>query len=158
MSTPVRPFASMVDGDDSTAARPFSSGGHGDSPAVDDGATVAWPYQGGAGPTAGAAPNPAADAAEATTRFAAPLEDADATANFGFGNEPLSPAEAAERRAAFARGEAERRATAAQSHLDRISAERAAAAPDAGAEDPDAQPHRDDPPASPWSQPPRERG
>ncbi|MFD0584302.1 hypothetical protein [Dactylosporangium darangshiense] len=66
---------------------------------------------------------------EATTRFQAPAPDPEETANFGFGGAAPSPAEAAERRAAFARGEAERRAAATPSELDRLAAERAATAP-----------------------------
>ncbi|MFI5914595.1 hypothetical protein [Dactylosporangium sp. NPDC051541] len=111
----------------------------------------------------------AAGMGEATTKFEAPVADAEATANFGFGGETLTPAEAAERRAAFARGEAERRATAAQTQLDRVAAERAtqnkpAAQPPAPAEDPEAttkietEPRKDNPGTSPWAEPPRERG
>jgi hypothetical protein len=134
--------------DSSAVARDMSAR---ESGAGADAATL-WPYGGGND--------------EATARFEAPVDDAEETANFGFGGQTLSPSEAAERRAAFARGEADRRATAAQSQLDRIAAERAAtqatgAQPAAGqtgagddAEETQTPPRGD----NPWAQPPRERG
>ncbi|MET7402211.1 hypothetical protein ABZS66_52900 [Dactylosporangium sp. NPDC005572] len=116
---------------------------------------------------------PAGD--EPTTRLGG-TPDPDATAKLGFppaGIDPdattrLGPStqEQAERRAAFARGEAERRA-GAQTELDRLAAERAAgeaggqAGGDAGDKatgEPDADPPgRENPPASPWSAPPSNR-
>ncbi|WP_433051956.1 hypothetical protein [Dactylosporangium sp. CS-033363] len=120
-----------------------------DDVAGSDEATTLWPYGG-----ATQSSNQSAANDEATTRFEAPVEDADATANFGFGDGGLTPEEAAERRAAFARGEAERRATAAQSQLDRIASERAAAQQDDEEQPP---PKRDNPPTSPWADPPRDR-
>nr|BFE65226.1 hypothetical protein GCM10020063_097520 [Dactylosporangium thailandense] len=139
--------------DEATTVLPSGGPARSAEPVEDPDATTLWPYGGGD---------------EATTRLAAPVADAEATANFGFGEQAVSPAEAAERRAAFARGEAERRATAAQSQLDRIAAERAtsqATGPQPAANQPDAeqpdasatadepQPRRD----NPWAQPPRDR-
>jgi hypothetical protein len=79
------------------------------------------------------------DGDQPTTRIG-PV-DPDVTTRLG----APSAAEQAERRAAFARGEAERRANA-QAELDRLAAERAAS----GERD-------DEPPTSPWSAPPRDR-
>ncbi|WP_432979816.1 hypothetical protein [Dactylosporangium sp. CA-233914] len=92
--------ANRPSGEPSAAVRPFADGGDG------GGASVVGD--------------------EATNRLRAQtVSDSEATVNFGFGGGTLTPAEAAERRAAFARGEAERRAIA-QSELDRLAAERAA--------------------------------
>ncbi|GGM34186.1 hypothetical protein ACFFX1_44765 [Dactylosporangium sucinum] len=123
---------------------------------------------------------------EATTRLGG-AADPDATAKLGFPPASVDPdattrlgptaQEQAERRAAFARGEAERRA-GAQAELDRLAAERAAResssepasepSGDSGSE-PGSEPGSDSgnagqpdadplgPPASPWSAPPPNR-
>jgi hypothetical protein len=81
---------------------------------------------------------------QATTRIG-PV-DPDVTTRLSAPSAP-SAAEQAERRAAFARGEAERRADA-QAELDRLAAERAA----------DGERGDDEPPTSPWAAPPRANG
>ncbi|MER7002460.1 hypothetical protein ABT297_05355 [Dactylosporangium sp. NPDC000555] len=102
---------------------------------------------------------PKDDVGEATTWFrppSEPVEDAEATANFGFGG---GAAEQTERRAG------------APSELERLAGERAAreaVARKPGVEDGsadgdatevvDTRPRRDTPPTSPWAQPPRDRG
>ena len=106
---------------------------------ADEGATTRFIPMRATDPVEETAPETDTDQ-QATTRIG-PV-DPDVTTRLG----APSAAEQAERRAAFARGEAERRATA-QAELDRLTAERAAA----------AERGDDEPPTSPWAAPPRDR-
>ncbi|GAB3863248.1 hypothetical protein GCM10027610_109460 [Dactylosporangium cerinum] len=112
----------------------------------DDGATSRFMPMRATDPVPGSGPGPDVDA-EATTRIG-PV-DPDVTTRL----DAPSAAEQAERRAAFARGEAERRANA-QAELERLAAERAASAGDSGSGS-DSDSGDDEPPTSPWSAPPR---